>query len=190
MTAVGSSLAAATLAWSASVAKRGADPHRGTIGARERLVFRSVNRGEARLAPGTWLLMQAGSFAGVLVASLLVRRRSTSEARRVATVGTVAWLGAKAIKPLVGRGRPTSLLDDVVVRGQPQVGLGFPSGHAAVALALAMTAVPRGSLRPVAVALAGSVGVTRVRVGAHLPLDVVGGLAIGILSSGLRRLLR
>ena len=54
--------------------------------------------------------------------------------------------------------------------------------HAAVATALGAAALPR--LSPVGRAIALSViplvGLTRVYVGAHLPLDVAGGAALGL----------
>jgi len=99
----------------------------------------------------------------------------------VAIAGSAAWVGVKLIKPVVGRGRPDQHLDDVVIRGHPQSGLGYPSGHAAVAVALAMSAIPPGPARLLALAGAAAVGTTRIHVGAHLPLDVVGGFAAGAI---------
>jgi undecaprenyl-diphosphatase len=94
------------------------------------------------------------------------------------------WAGVKAIKPLVGRGRPACHLDGVSIRGQQQSGLGYPSGHAAVATTLAIVAASRLSpgARLVAAALAATTGGARIYVGAHLPLDVVGGAAVGVLA--------
>jgi glycosyltransferase 2 family protein len=90
---------------------------------------------------------------------------------------------ARLVKLLVDRGRPLEVLPhvEVIVRGPIQQGLGFPSGHAAVAAALAGVALPYLAWRwrlwllalPVLVALA------RIYVGAHLPLDVIGGLTLG-----------
>lgn len=82
---------------------------------------------------------------------------------------------------MVGRGRPGTLLQGVVFHGGLDRGLGFPSGHVAVAAALA-TAVGvylgRTGRRVVWVAVA-LVGIARIFVGAHLPVDVVGGVALG-----------
>ena len=62
----------------------------------------------------------------------------------------------------------------------PQSGDGFISGHAAISAALAAGVVPvLPGATPVLAALAGTVGFSRLYVGAHLPLDVVGGAALG-----------
>jgi undecaprenyl-diphosphatase len=68
------------------------------------------------------------------------------------------------------------------VRGRAQAGLGYPSGHAAVAAAVAVVVTPHLAKRwrAPAWAVALAVGPTRSYVGAHLPLDVLGGAALGI----------
>jgi undecaprenyl-diphosphatase len=79
----------------------------------------------------------------------------------------------------------------VVIRGAEAHGRGFVSGHAATLAALATVAWPwlgrRG--RVVVVVLVTVVGLTRIYVGAHLPLDVVGGAGLGIAVGGCVRLL-
>jgi undecaprenyl-diphosphatase len=110
-------------------------------------------------------------------------------AASVFAAGFSAWLGAKGVKRFVQRGRPSAHFPDVVVRGPAERGLGYPSGHAAVAFAMATTVA--GTLPPLwselAWATAPVVGFGRVYVGAHLPLDIVGGAALGVvLGSGVR----
>jgi glycosyltransferase 2 family protein len=55
------------------------------------------------------------------------------------------------------------------------------SGHAGVAVALGAAAFPRlgETSRAVTLNVAPVVGLTRIYVGAHLPLDVAGGAALG-----------
>jgi undecaprenyl-diphosphatase len=160
------------------------------VGDAEERFFRRFNGAPDELHVPAWVIMQSGSLTGVFVAAAeLARRRRPRTAATAAIVGTAVWAGVKVIKPLVGRGRPQQHLDDVSVRGQPQTGLGYPSGHAAVALTLALIA-PRATTLPsraAAMTFAGVVGATRLYVGAHLPLDVVGGLAIGLLAGQASR---
>jgi hypothetical protein len=61
-------------------------------------------------------------------------------------------------------------------------GLGYLSGHAGVAVALGAAVLPRlgPSGRAVTLAAVPVVGLTRIYVGAHLPLDVAGGAALAL----------
>ena len=66
----------------------------------------------------------------------------------------------------------------------------FPSGHAATSFAAATIlsfAFPR--LGPIFLVLAAAVGFSRVYVGVHYPLDIVGGAVLGVLIAIALRLL-
>lgn len=168
---VASSAALAVTAWTAR--------HR-RVGPCEERTFRVVNGAPDGLRAPLWLVMQSGSLGAVGVAAWATRTSPNVEWRRVLLAGTAAWLAGKLVKPLVGRGRPEDLLDDVNRRGGVQSGLGFPSGHAAVATTLALVATPpRVRARTLGLLTAVGTGLARMYVGAHLPLDIVGGCAIG-----------
>lgn len=162
--------------------------HRDRIGRRERQAFHAVNGLPDRLFRPAWPVMQLGTLGAAPAtagAALLAGNRPL--ATRLATRGTAAWLLAKVVKRVVRRGRPSVLVTGVRCRGQAAAGLGYLSGHAAVATALTAAAFPhlgRGGRR-MAVALASVVGLSRVYVGAHLPLDVAGGAALGLLVDGV-----
>lgn len=138
-----------------------------------------------------WPVMQLGNLLVVPAAALFaaaIRRWRLAGELLVAGAGT--YLLAKTVKGIVPRGRPDGLLADVVIRGAEAHGRGFISGHAAVLATLAAVAWPwlgrRG--RIAAVVLVAVVALTRLYVGAHLPLDVVGGVGLGLAVAGLVRL--
>jgi membrane-associated phospholipid phosphatase len=126
--------------------------------------------------------MQAGSLAAVFVAgALALIARRPRLAGRLVLAGGSAWLLVKVAKQIVGRGRPAEYFSDVIVRGAVQLGQGFPSGHTAVIAAMATVASPYlgRTGRILMWTLVGLVGLARIYIGAHLPLDVVGGAALG-----------
>ena len=155
----------------------------GRVGPAERAVFHAING-----LPG-WLYrpMLAAQYLGVLVVPLVV------------AVGALAWrrwrLAAALVlvvpfklalervaKLLVQRQRPGTTVPDAILRGVPHHGLSFTSGHAIITFAIAgllVLVLPR-RWGVVAFVLATCNGVARVYLGAHNPLDVVGGAAIGL----------
>jgi membrane-associated phospholipid phosphatase len=90
--------------------------------------------------------------------------------------GFLSLVASNRTKGLVERGRPVG-----VRLREAQDGFGYPSTHTSTAFGVAMVLtflVPR-RWRWVPLALATVVGVTRMHVGVHFPLDVVGGALIG-----------
>jgi membrane-associated phospholipid phosphatase len=158
--------------------------HNRRVGVRETDVFRLIN--DLALPgwtyPAIWLVMQLGVIGAmpVVVGLALVTRRLRLALDAALAAGGI-YLIAKLVKEFVQRGRPQTLLGGVHVLGEPARGLGYVSGHSAVAVALATVASPylgrRG--RRLAWTLAAAVCLARVYVGAHLPLDVLGGAALG-----------
>lgn len=164
----------------------------GVLPGPERDAFRFLNDLPAWLNGPLRIITQAGWIGAVPVAAaiaLAARRRRL--AVDLALAGAAAWILAKVVKDVAHRGRPGVLLEDVVLRGVPASGHGFVSGHAAVAAALATVAsssVTRRTRRMLW-AVVWLVAAARVYSGAHLPLDVLGGAALGwVLGAGVHLL--
>ncbi|HEU4354693.1 MAG TPA: phosphatase PAP2 family protein [Actinomycetota bacterium] len=160
------------------------------VGRLEEDVFRAANGASDRLRVPVRGVMQAGTFVTVPLAAgaaLAIGRRGLAE--RLAIAGTAAWFLARLVKPLAGRPRPALVLEGVRIRERIEGNLGWVSGHAAVSTTLAALIAPE-TRRPVRLVLAGIVATTgfgRMYVGAHLPLDIVGGVGVGLIVSGISR---
>ena len=169
------------LAGTVVVAAGGMAAHRGHVFASEANLFRLVNQLPDAVGRPLLVVMQLGALAAVpALAGLALAARRPRLARDLALSGALAWVLAKLVKGLVGEARPVALLDGVVVRGF-DTGLGYPSGHVAVAAALATAAgpwLPRPARR-VAWWAVWVVALGRMYAGVHLPLDVLGGAALG-----------
>ena len=151
---------------------------------------------------GPWLdgiALEVTALGGTLVASVIILLVATPLlllGRR--PLGRLLILGAggamllsPALKALVDRPRPTLESPVPFV-----VGSAFPSGHAMVGAAtflLLAFAVHRlgGGRRTVSIAFAAAafllvtlIGISRVYLGVHYPLDVVGGVAYGLTWAG------
>jgi membrane-associated phospholipid phosphatase len=145
-------------------------------------LFRAVNGLPPSLERPLSIVMQLGSLgAGPATAGVAWLARRPALAAELLSAGGISWIAAKAGKLIVARERPGLLIAEVLLRGRAQSGRGFPSGHAAVAAALATVAVRRlgGGARGAAWASAGTVALARIYVGAHLPIDVIGGATLG-----------
>jgi len=157
---------------------------RGRVGPGEAAAFRAVNDMPGWLYPPAWVVMQSGALGAAPAAAgaaLLAGDREL--AARLLAGGTSAWALSKAVKRLVQRPRPAGLLPGTRRRGREPTGLGYLSGHAGVAVALGAAAFPRlgPGGRALTLTVVPAVGLTRIYVGAHLPLDVAGGAAMGIV---------
>jgi undecaprenyl-diphosphatase len=156
-------------------------------------IFRAVNDLPDGVKTVVWPFMQYGTFVTipvVTVIALLFRRFRLALALALAGVGV--YLLALVAKQVVERGRPAALLTGVEGREVFGEGsLGFPSGHAAVAAALTVVLAAHLSLRwaIAALALGAVVLFGRIYVGAHLPLDVLGGAALGALAGSVVNLI-
>ena len=178
MTAVAGRIALAWLPFTATLVS--ARSRR--VGNWEQVTTRRLNRLPELLHYPLWVVMQSGTAGAPVVtggAALACGRPEL--ARRLTGSGLTAYVLAKGVKRLVRRGRPAELVVGILIRGHPAAGDGYVSGHAAVSMALATTMLPAlsASARALPLGTASVVALARVYVGAHLPLDAVGGAALG-----------
>lgn len=154
--------------------------------------FRGLNDLPDALRPVIWPLMQYGTIVTVPILCLVALAfRRYRLALAIAFAGIGVYLLARVVKLAVERGRPGALLENVHMREVFGAGsLGYPSGHAAVATALACTcaAYLGGWWLRATLLLAIVVPIGRMYVGAHLPLDVIGGAALGLMAGSLANL--
>jgi undecaprenyl-diphosphatase len=163
------------------------------VGPCETAVFRAVNGLPGALYPPAWVIMQLGTVGAAPAAAGAAWLAGDRElAGRLLAGGTSAWALSKVVKRMVRRPRPAILLPGTRRRGREAAGLGYLSGHAGVAVALGAAAFPRlGTAgRAVTLSIVPVVGLTRIYVGAHLPLDVAGGAALGVVIDAAMTLLQ
>jgi membrane-associated phospholipid phosphatase len=118
----------------------------------------------------------------VVAAGALLLRRWRLAVALVLLVPLKLLVEKGVLKNLVHRERPGTTIADAVLRNVPSAGDSFPSGHAIIAFGVAVLLLPylRRRWQVLVLALALLNSVARVYLGAHAPLDVLGGAAAGV----------
>ena len=172
---------------------------KGSVTGWERSLFDTINNWQASSFVTTIARISSDLVwaAVFLVAVLFLFKKYVWAAWRLAVPAVGAYATVFIAEHVVGRARPEVLLPvDTVLRAS-QGGMGYPSGHMAVITALVFTLWPYVSwpLRIAGLALMLLVAWSRVYLGVHFPLDILGGFAVGIgvvcvlhvLPEGLRK---
>jgi membrane-associated phospholipid phosphatase len=164
----------------------------GTVDAPELTIFHAINQLPEFLS----VPMQGAQFLGVLAVgpiaagvAAFLRRWRLALAFLLVTAGKL--VAERIVWELVTRSRPGTTVSDAIVRGNTATsGASFVSGHVVLVTGLAWALTPylRGGWRVVPWAVAALVVFARVYLGAHAPLDVLGGIGLGIVVGGLANL--
>ncbi|MGY1663684.1 hypothetical protein ACI78Q_20840, partial [Geodermatophilus sp. SYSU D00705] len=116
---------------------------RGRLPVFERNLFQVVNDLPPEIFPVVWAVMQLGNVVAVpVLAAIAALTRRVRMARDMLISGVLAYLAADLVKSVVQRERPSGFPLDAHFPEGPVGGLGFVSGHSAVAAALATAVVP------------------------------------------------
>ena len=161
-----------------------------------------VQRGDVRVGDtvrkfGTPVLDSAvthttdlGSVYSVIGVSTMLaatgRRRLAAD---VLGIGLLAWNAAQLSKTRVRRQRPYEA-DGVRRLIRKPTGSSFPSGHAAVGVAMFTMLADRsrgGPARRLLQSIGAYVALSRIYVGVHYPTDVLGGAGMGLVVGALWR---
>jgi membrane-associated phospholipid phosphatase len=184
VTAVAGVAVAAACAWVASS---------GTVSPAERAVFAAVNGWPDALRRPLWVFQTLGVLGAPLVvaASAAVLRLWRLAVGLLLLVPLKLLVEKDVLKELVRRERPGTTIPGAVLRDVPSAGPSFPSGHAIIAFGMVVLVAPYLRRRwqlAVVIALAVLNSLARVYLGAHAPLDVLGGAAAGAALGALLNL--
>ncbi len=154
----------------------------------DRAAFLRINALPDLLEPPLWF----AQLTGVLVAPAVVAALAFYTGRSRLAIGLLLLIPAKLVverevlKEIVYQPRPGARWPETILRDVPTLGAGFPSGHAILLFGTVALLGPylRRRARMTVLSIAVVAALARVYLGAHTPLDVIGGAGAGLAVGG------
>ncbi len=160
---------------------------RSSVGVIETSVFNLFYNLPSWLMPiFEFILLLSSMVVALIISTVLFFRRRRDIALRLIVAALVAYLLSTLFQMVLSRAQPSSLITGVQTRlNIPS--LGYPSSYMAVATAVGLTLalyVARSQRKWLLYGIL-FIGVAELYLGLNLPLDVIGGYAVGVFSFSL-----